>query len=79
MYIIHIVVLYFALLKLRLEYKIPRNFNMIPVMQTTPSLSRRIFTAPRLFEVMLSGTWNRLCACMRIRIEHNPASGRMVQ
>ena len=33
MYIIHIVVLYFVLLKLRLDYEIPRNFNMIPVMQ----------------------------------------------
>ena len=82
MYIIHIVVLYFVLLKLRLDNVIPRNFNMIPVlflfMQTTPSCHGASFTAPRLFEMTRTGTWNRLSACVGIRIEHNPGSGRMV-
>ena len=83
MYIIHIFVLYFVLLKLRIEHEIPRNFNMIPVlflfMQTTPSCYGAACSAPRLFEMTLSGTWNRPCACVGIRIERNPASGRMVQ
>ena len=78
MYIIHIVVLYFVLLKLRIDYEIIRNFNMIPVIQTDAKfVTAHIYCAASVW-VSLSDAWNRPCACVGIRNEHIPASGRMV-
>ena len=68
MYISHNIMLYIALLKIRIGIKSIRIFRMIPVMQTHAYfVHAHLVSAARVCEVTPSGPGMCLCACVGIR------------